>query len=226
MIQTVPQKEEKFTDLILPESYIQYSPVNADITGFSGSRLIIFDRQWLRSTDAVIRQRYPREADSIWHMTGLEWGRHSYGLIEKLAKIVFPNLTHIQDLGMEQFQNLFTNHMAMYGWGNFELKRRDQFLFVDLYDSLAVDCLKDHASVIQATQKTLCFLYAGFFAGIFSSLSKMDLGCIEITCQVCGYEHCSFLLDNQDTIAMVERSVQKGLSPLDSFELLKKELSA
>lgn len=221
MIQTVPQKDDKFSEFILPDQYIVYSPVNADITGFSGERLIAFDRLWMKSVYSVIEKNYPEKAKSIWHKAGLEWGQTAYSIIENLSKTVFPNITNIQDLGMEQFETLFTNHIASNGWGNFELKRRDQFLFVDLYDSLIVDIMKDNEPA--GATSPVCHIYAGFFAGIFSMLSKMELGCVEITCQANGYEHCSFLLDNPDTVAQVEQRIQAGMTPLDAFEKVKKD---
>ncbi len=225
MIQTVPRKDEKFSDFLLPEDYIRYSPVTAEIRGFQDSRLIVFDRRWFQAADAMIRGRFPQKADAIWTKTGLQWGRHTYALLEQLAQTVFPSLNQIQDLAMEEFQTLFTNHIAVMGWGNFELKRRDNFLFVDLYDSLIADYRKEEAAQKKPVNHTVCHLYAGFFAGIFSSLSNMELACLEITCQASGYEHCSFLLDNPETVGMVEHRVQAGLLPLDAFEKIKKEIA-
>lgn len=121
---------------------------------------------------------------------------------------------------MPQFHRLFTNHLAAMGWGNFELKRRDDFLFVDLYDSFVVESLKSN----EKTATTVCDLYAGFLAGIFSRISNMQLACLEITCMIEGYEFCSFLLDNEETIGQLKETISHGMTPLEAFQKLKKEI--
>lgn len=48
--------------------------------------------------------------------------------------------------------------------------------------------------------KPVCHIYAGLFAGFFTSLIKKDLGCIEIQCYAMGETFCKFLLGKKDRI--------------------------
>lgn len=224
MIQATVQKEDKFSEFILPESYLRFSPVTAEIHGYSDQRWVVFDRRWFQSVIQLIRERFPQHYPKVFEEIGRRWGIHTYRMLENLAQEVFPEINQVQDLGMDAFQNLFTNHLAITGWGNFELKRRDPFLFVDLYESLIVDLMRDDGILSKPYPHTVCHFYAGFFSGIFSSLSNMELRCLEITCLLNGYEHCSFLLDNSEPIAQVEQKIATGLSPLDALDKVKSEI--
>ncbi|NUM79433.1 hypothetical protein HUU42_01405 [bacterium] len=214
------ERPEKFADVVLPENYIKHSPVTAEIVMNEQHRVMALDTVFLSSLHQFIRQNYGEHYSSVLYKTGFHWGDQAYQSIEKLALSVYSGVKSIKELSMPQFHRLFTNHLAAMGWGNFELKRRDDFLFVDLYDSLVVESLKTH----EKNGTTVCDLYAGFFAGIFSRISNMPLACLEITCTIEGYEFCSFLLDNEETIGQLKQYVGHGMTPLEAFQKLKKEI--
>ena len=217
-----PAAVEKFSEFILPENYVQFSPLTSEIAVHGSLRGIAFDKGFLRGLTSFVRAHYPKKSNEILYRIGYQWGQEVYVKIEDLALLIFPEIRSIKDLSMNQFHQLFTNHLAALGWGNFELKRRDDFLFVDLYNSIIVDAVKTGNKTVHAD--TACNLYAGFFAGIFGRISNMELACVEITCKTEGYEWCSFLLDNEETINIIHRHIRQNFSPLEAFQKVKKEI--
>ncbi len=213
---------EKFAEHILPDNYVQFSPLTAEITVDGETRAVAIDRGFLNGALEFVQERFPDRHREIWYRIGFSWGEEIYTKVEKLALKLFPETRSIKDLSMSQFHRIFTNHLAALGWGNFELKRRDDFLFVDLYNSILTD--SDKTAKTGTSSDTGCDLYAGFFAGIFSRISKMPLACVEITCRTEGYEWCSFLLDNEETIGLVKNYIGQNYSPLEAFQKVKREI--
>jgi predicted hydrocarbon binding protein len=213
---------EKFSEFILPENYVQFSPLNSEIAVHDSLRGIAFDKGFLQGLLSFVTVQNPKKSGAILYRIGYQWGQEVYVKIEDLALLTFPEVRSIKDLSMNQFHQLFTNYLAALGWGNFELKRRDDFLFVDLYNSIMVDAVKTGNKA--APVDTACELYAGFFAGIFGRISNMELACVEITCKTEGYEWCSFLLDNEDTVNMIHKHIRQNFSPLEAFQKVKKEI--
>jgi hypothetical protein len=221
----VTETKEKFAEFILPRDYVSFSPLTAEILLNGNQRGMAIDRTFLTGLQRYLQTQFQDRYTRILYEVGFAWGGQAYAQIEAMALTVFPEVRNIKELNMNRFHQLFTNHLSSMGWGNFELKRRDNFLFVDLYDSLYVDVLKNEP-IWGGTGKpyTVCHLYAGFFAGIFSRISNMDLACLEITCMIDGYENCSFLLDNADTVRKIGARVQSGLAPLEAFQKAKREI--
>lgn len=217
-----PVSTEKFSEFILPDNYVQISPLNSEVTVHGSLRGLALDHCFFDGCIHFIRTRFPNNGKELLYRIGFQWGEEVYTKVENLALLTFPEVRSIKDLSMAQFHQLFTNHLAALGWGNFELKRRDEFLFVDLYNSFLIDA--SQAEKTEAGVRTDCELYAGFFAGIFSRISNMELACVEITCKAEGYEWCSFLLDNEETVGMVHKYIKQNFSPLDAFQKIKKEI--
>ena len=82
------------------------------------------------------------------------------------------------------------------GWGNWEVdlsQQKNGFTFINIFDSAVARTLGDIG-------KPVCHIYAGLFAGFFSSIVNKTLGCIEIQCYSMGETYCKFLLGKQDRI--------------------------
>ncbi|MBL7961987.1 hypothetical protein JNL27_17265 [bacterium] len=213
---------EKFAEFILPDNFVQFLPLSSEIIIHESLRGLALDKSFFNGCINFIKTRFPKHDKELLYRIGFQWGDEVYSKIERLALLTFPEVRTIKDLSMDQFHQLFTNYLAALGWGNFELKRRDDFLFVDLHNSILVNDVIANATGDDS--KTACELYAGFFAGIFSRISNMNLSCVEITCKSEGYEWCSFLLDNDDTIGMVNTYIKQHFSPLEAFQKIKKEI--
>lgn len=217
-------KSARFGEVILPEEYVGFYPLTAEIQINRSERGVAIEPTLLHAWTKSLQRLHPEDWANRLYDAGFDWGVAAYGRIESLALSVFPEVRQIKDLNMSRFHQLFTNHLAATGWGNFELKRRDGFLFVDLYDSFVVHGLKTAESSEADRASTVCHLYAGFFGGVFSRISNMSLACVEITCQHDGFENCSFLLDNADTVAMIQRRIQGGASPLEAYQKVRKDV--
>jgi predicted hydrocarbon binding protein len=218
------QNDKATQAFILPQEYIHFSPVNAEIWQNNTRRTIALDINFLSLLDEQIREQDGENYLDILYQIGEQWGQNAYSYVESLIHLVYPDYNSINELSMDQFHAVFTNHLAAMGWGNFELKRRDDLLFVDLFNSLYVDVVQNPSAGKMQTGGTVCQLYGGFFSGIFTKLSNMELSCMEITCRNEGYEHCSFLLDNIETINQLNTYIYNGLKPLEAYEKLKKDI--
>lgn len=215
-------KNEKFSEFILPDNYVQFSPLNSEVTVHLAGRALALDKAFFAGCLHFIETHFPGQEKNLLYRIGFQWGEEVYSKIEHLAFLTYPDVRSIKELSMDQFHQIFTSHLAALGWGNFELKRRDDFLFVDLYNSVMVDSVSNNKT--EHDTLTACTLYAGFFAGIFGRISNMALACVEITCKSEGYEWCSFLLDNEETIGLVHKYIKQKFSPLEAFQKIKKEI--
>jgi predicted hydrocarbon binding protein len=214
--------KEKFAEHILPDNYVQFSPLIPEITVNRQTKAMAIDQSFLEGCLNFVNARFPDKTKEVLYDIGYAWGEELYSKVERFALSLFPETRSIKDLSMNQFHQIFTNHLAALGWGNFELKRRDDFLFVDLYNSIFADGIRRGRNENEV--ETGCDLYAGFFAGIFSRISNMKLACVELTCRLDGYEWCSFLLDNEDTIGAVNAYIRQKFSPLEAFQKVKTEI--
>jgi predicted hydrocarbon binding protein len=203
---------------LLPEDYVRFSPITAEIFLHDNSRILAVNTTFLRTVASIISERQG-DPFPVFYRMGFLWGNQAYAYLENLIRAIFPSVSNIRDLSMSDFHRLFAEHLARMGWGHFELKRRDDFLFVDLEQSVVADFLSG-----QTGPSTVCSLYAGFFAGIFGRISEMDLGCVEVTCKHDGYENCAFLLDTHETIDQFNAHRRKGDTPLQTFEKMKSAL--
>lgn len=201
---------------MLPDDYVRFSPITAEIFLHDKSRILAVNTTFLRALTSFVADRQHDPLQVLYRM-GFLWGHQAYAYIESLIRTLFPSLTNIRDLPMSDFHRLFAEHLARMGWGHFELKRRDDFLFVDLNESVFADSFSGQ----NLKHPTICSLYAGFFSGIFGRISEMDLGCVEITCKHDGYENCAFLLDTRETIDQFTAQQRKGETPLQAFEKMK-----
>ena len=214
----------KFGDVVLPDGYVEFSPLLAEIQIDGSRRGFAMDATFMIAFHRFLQDTSAENWPALMSDAGYAWGTSSYEKIEKLALEVFPEVKNIKELNMSRFHQLFTNHLASMGWGNFELKRRDNFLFVDLYDSFIVHALKQWPGREGGRASAVCHLYAGFFGGVFSRISNMKLACLEITCEHDGFENCSFLLDNSETIELIGRKIRAGASPLEAYQKARKEI--
>ncbi len=204
---------------LLPDQYIKFSPVTAEIFLNQSSRIFAVDACFLRTLSTHVTGVWKQDSADVLYRMGYLWGHQAFMYLESLVRTVFPQTPNLRDLSMADFQRLFTEHLSALGWGHFELAKRDDFLFVDLHSSAT-------AEVLPKERPTSCELYAGFFAGIFGRISEMELGCCEITCQHDGYNNCSFLLDTTETLSRLTSLRAKTLSPLDAFRAFQTEVSS
>ena len=98
--------------------------------------------------------------------------------------------------------------------------RKHGFMFINLFDSAVARTLGD-------VGKPVCYIYAGLFAGFFTSLVKKELNCIELQCYSMGETYCKFLLGNKDRIdaasfwqneGATARDIQKRLQEGDGVK--------
>lgn len=97
------------------------------------------------------------------------------------------------------------------GWGNWDVDLEDQkngFIVLNIFDSAI-------ARTLGNVGKPVCHIYAGLFAGFFSSFSKQDLGCVELQCYAMGSTFCKFLLGKQDRVDAASFWLEEGAGAKD-----------
>ncbi|MCB0834322.1 MAG: hypothetical protein KDC45_12725 [Bacteroidetes bacterium] len=196
-------------------SGLSFAPVSAEIRTPGGDRVMAVD------SDFLVGLTRPGGAVVPYEL-GYDWGREMYELLERESLKSFPNINTMRDLAMPDFQKLFSEHLSMLGWGTFELKKRDEFLFVDVHHSPLSDAVS--AAPKKDMPSTSCDFYAGFLASIFSAVSGMNLASIEITCSCENYDWCSFLLDNETVVQQVRNLIGTNYQPLEAFQKIKAEM--
>jgi len=158
-------------------------------------------RNLLVSVDFIIalQQGLEQEAGSastlLMYTLGEQWGRrdaeHFRGWFEPefqttMAEANLPFL-------LETWWWPFTSQ----GWGKWEVDltgySTQDFIVVNLYDSAV-------AKTLGNLGKPVCHLYAGLFAGFFSTVIHKPMSGLEVQCYAMGEKHCKFMLGGQNRI--------------------------
>ncbi|MEM7758777.1 MAG: V4R domain-containing protein [Cyanobacteria bacterium P01_A01_bin.40] len=165
------------------------------ISDWNESRNILVSENFIIGLIAGLEEEVGDASGVVMYNIGREWGQED-------AKF-FRNW-FLKEYGYEDFKKLNLLYVLeawwwpfiTQGWGNWEVDMSDQkngFMFINIFDSAVARTLGD-------VGKPVCHIYAGLFAGFFSSLIKKELGCIEIQCYAMGETYCKFLLGKKDRI--------------------------
>ncbi len=197
---------DTLSEKLVQDTLLKFVPVEAEIQSPMGERLVAFDENFWRS---IPRESLPRLGEIM--------SIDLFKRVQSQAHTTYPEIATVQELDMNTLLKLCTVDLASRGFGNFALKRRDNFLFIDLYHSL-------FAEILPKQQDCACSFYSGLFKGLFSQISTLSLLSVEITCGSQGYEYCSFLLDQADLIDSVQNKISTKVTALQAFEKVKKEM--
>ena len=187
-----PQKHAHYS----LEDFLCFHSKTGKIIDWNESRDILVTEDFIIGLVEGLEQEVGAASSVVMYNIGKEWGKQDADFFrtwfEKEYEYEKGINEHILPYVLEAWWWPFTSQ----GWGNWEFDCRDQkngFMFINIFDSAVAKTLGD-------VGKPVCHLYAGLFAGFFSSLIKKKLGCIEIHCYAMGETYCKFLLSKQETI--------------------------
>ena len=166
------------------------------IIDWNQSRDILVTEDFIIGLIEGLEQEVGSASSVVMYNIGAEWGKRDAKFFSQWFKEEFGYEKginqHILPYVLEAWWWPFTAQ----GWGNWDIDLSDQkngFLFINIFDSAVARTLGD-------VGKPVCHIYAGLFAGFFSSLIKKELDCIEIQCYAMGETYCKFLLGKKETI--------------------------
>lgn len=202
-----PQKHQHYS----LEDFFCFQNNTGKIIDWNQSRNILVTEDFIIGLIEGLEREIGESSSVIMYNIGLEWGRKDAKFFQEWFRSEFGYergiKQHILPYVLEAWWWSFTSQ----GWGNWNIDLSNQkngFLFVNIFDSVVARTLGD-------VGKPVCHIYAGLFAGFFSTLVNKDLGCIEIHCYSLGETYCNFLLSNKETIDAATFWQNEGASAKD-----------
>jgi uncharacterized protein len=186
-----PQRHQHYSF----KDFFSFQTETGTICDWNDSRNILVSENFIIGLIAGLEEEVGDASGVVMYNIGQEWGKED-------AK--FFRHWFLKEYGYDDFSQLNLMYVLeawwwpfiTQGWGNWDIDMSDQkngFMFINIFDSAVARTLGD-------VGKPVCHLYAGLFAGFFTSLIKKELGCIEIQCYAMGETYCKFLLGKQDKI--------------------------
>jgi uncharacterized protein len=189
--QQYPQRHEHYSF----KDFFSFQTNTGTISDWNESRNILVSENFIIGLITGLEAEVGDASGVVMYNIGKEWGKED---------AVFFRNWFLKEYGYESFNQLNLMYVLeawwwpfiSQGWGNWDVDMSEQkngFMFINIFDSAVARTLGD-------VGKPVCHIYAGLFAGFFSSLIKKDLGCIEIQCYAMGETYCKFLLGKKDRI--------------------------
>lgn len=169
-----------------------------------GQRMVLAGEDMILACFQVLEEVLNGMSIPMMYQIGLEWGTRQYDHTERFILEYFPSYGSIQDMPLSLFVDLCNRLLVTSGWGTITLKEHFGWAFVDLTSTCC-------CSLVGMEGNPVCYLYAGFFAGLFSRAAGQELGCVEVSCSSFGDESCRFLLDSPEVTEVVSDWIQSGM---------------
>ena len=197
------QKTKHYLKKLYPQRHQHYNLVDffsfqtetGTISDWNESRNILVSENFIVGLIAGLEEEVGDASSVVMYNIGKQWGT---------ADAIFFRNWFTKEYGYDNLGQLNLMYVLeawwwpfiSQGWGNWEVDMSEQkngFMFINIFDSVVARTLGDIG-------KPVCHIYAGLFAGFFSSLIEKQLGCIEIQCYAMGETYCKFLLGKKDKI--------------------------
>ena len=189
--QKYPQRHNHYS----LKDFFSFQNNTGTISDWNESRNILVSENFIIGLIAGLEEEVGDASGVVMYNIGQEWGKQD---------AQFFRSWFLKEYGYQDFSQLNLMYVLeawwwpfiTQGWGNWEVDMSEQkngFMFINIFDSAVARTLGD-------VGKPVCHIYAGLFAGFFTSLIKKELGCIEIQCYAMGETFCKFLLGKKDRI--------------------------
>lgn len=190
-------------------SYQDFFRFNHDqgiIVDWNDTQNLLMSEDFVVGLQKGLEREVGDASGAVMYSIGVDWGRNDaivfsewyeqeFGISTKRSNLLFL---------LETWWWPFTAQ----GWGKWEVETESKqkgFIFINVFDSMVARTLGD-------VGKPVCHLYAGLFAGFFTSMTQRDLACIELQCYAMGETFCKFLLGGQDRIDAANFWINEGAS--------------
>ena len=189
--QNYPQRHNHYS----LKDFFSFQTNIGTISDWNESRNILVSENFIIGLITGLEEEVGDASGVVMYNIGQEWGKQD---------AQFFRSWFLKEYGYQDFSQLNLMYVLeawwwpfiTQGWGNWEVDMSEQkngFMFINIFDSAVARTLGD-------VGKPVCHIYAGLFAGFFTSLIKKELGCIEIQCYAMGETFCKFLLGKKDRI--------------------------
>lgn len=203
------------------QDFFSFKPETGSITDWNESRNIMTSEDFIIGLVEGLEEEVGSASAVVMYAIGSEWGTKDAEFFKQWFEKEYEREIRQSNLMflLETWWWPFTSQ----GWGRWEVDLSDRkhgFMFINLFDSAVARTLGD-------VGKPVCYIYAGLFAGFFTSLVKKELNCIELQCYSMGETYCKFLLGNKDRIdaasfwqneGATARDIQKRLQEGDGVK--------
>jgi uncharacterized protein len=196
-------------------SFFHFDHQKGTVTDWNDSRNILASEDFIIGLIEGLEEEVGSAASLVMYNIGKDWGTKDAAFFEAWYQREYQQDLRQANLSLvlETWWWPFTAQ----GWGNWDVDLSDQkngFMFVNIFDSAVARTLGD-------VGKPVCHIYAGLFAGFFSSFIQKQLNCIEIQCYAMGETYCKFLLGKRDRIDAATFWTNEGATARDIEKRLR-----
>ncbi len=176
------------------QEFFNFQTETGSISDWNDSRNILTSEDFIIGLVEGLEEEVGSASSVIMYTIGCEWGHKDSAFFQQWFEKEYQR--EIRQTNLMFLLETWWWPFTAQGWGRWEVDlsdRKQGFMFINLFDSAVARTLGD-------VGKPVCYIYAGLFAGFFSTLVKKQLSCIELQCYSMGETYCKFLLGNQDRI--------------------------
>ncbi len=209
------QKYSKKHNHYRARDFLQFQPDTGSITDWNDTRNILTSEDFIIGLIEGLDEELGSASAVVMYSIGVQWGKRDAEIFKQWFEVEFaqpPQKANSLFL-LETWWWPYTTQ----GWGRWEVDLRDRkqgFLVINLFDSAVARTLGDIG-------RPVCHIYAGLFAGFFSSITPKELQCIEMQCYSMGETYCKFLLSTADRIDAVSFWMNEGATAKDIEKRLR-----
>jgi hypothetical protein len=178
------------------QDFFSFNRAKGTITDWNESRNILVTEDFIIGLIEGLEQEIGSASAVVMYNIGTEWGKRDAEFFRNWFEKEYEYEKGINEHILPYVLEAWWWPFISQGWGNWDVDMSEQkngFMFVNIFDSAV-------ARTLGEVGKPVCHIYAGLFAGFFSSLVEKQLNCIEIQCYAMGETYCKFLLGKQDCV--------------------------
>jgi predicted hydrocarbon binding protein len=196
------------------QEFLRFAIEKGTIATRTGLRAFLATEDFIVGLQRGLEDEVGDAASMILYKCGFQWGLDDMKAFVPLIEQEFGY--RLSEMDAKFFMEQWWWPLQAEGWGAWKVdlsQRRQGLIFVDVFDSAIAKSLGN-------VGKPVCHLYAGLFAGVFTSLTKRELSGIEVQCYAMGEDHCKFVIGADKRINAAEFWVREGASAREIIERL------
>jgi uncharacterized protein len=196
------------------DQFFEFNTQEGSIRDWNGQRNLLVSEDFIIALQRGLEQEAGPASGLLMYTLGQQWGTHDYQDFRQWFEAEFQ--TQFEKTNLKFLLETWWWPFTAQGWGKWELEQPAKgYLIVNLYDSAV-------AKTLGNVGRPVCHLYAGLFAGFFSTLFGKPLSGTEIQCYGMGESYCRFLIGSQDSINAVEFWLGNGATAQQIANKVKK----
>lgn len=198
------------------ERFFKADRVAGRIETMYGQRVLLASEEIIPALAEGLEEEVGEEsAGEIMYRCGYRWARREMHRFAPRFQREFE--VNFNSAGMRFMLETWWWPLTTEGWGAWTVdlsQGRQGLIMVDIYESAVAKTLGNIGEVV-------CHFYAGQFAGVFTSLSRKELACIEIQCMAMGEDFCKFLVSSSQRVDAAAFWRNEGASGKDILKKIR-----